>query len=66
MNDVVKATYASSPATAKALMTELASSQPVLLQRTVRMIPDMLPKAYRYVIHSITSVLYDLTVVLLQ
>ncbi|GJJ06038.1 hypothetical protein Clacol_000225 [Clathrus columnatus] len=44
-----KATYASSPATAKALMTELSSSQPALLQRTTRMIPDMLPKAYRFV-----------------
>ncbi|KAF8574244.1 6-phosphogluconate dehydrogenase C-terminal domain-like protein [Ramaria rubella] len=46
---MILATHASSPATSAALMRELSLSQPVLLQRTTRMVPDMLPKAYRFV-----------------
>ncbi|TFY74566.1 hypothetical protein EWM64_g9445, partial [Hericium alpestre] len=37
------------PATSAALLRELHASQPVLLQRLGRAIPDMLPKAYRWV-----------------
>ena len=43
------AANASSPATANALLHELAASQPVILQRIVNSTPGMLPKAYRWV-----------------
>src|SRR5882757_286650 len=43
------AAHASSPATADALMRELQTSQPVLLDRLVKSVPTMLPKAYRWV-----------------
>lgn len=46
---VVSAANASSPATAQALLHELAASQPVILQRIVNSTPGMLPKAYRWV-----------------
>ncbi|KAF8487830.1 6-phosphogluconate dehydrogenase C-terminal domain-like protein [Gautieria morchelliformis] len=46
---MILATHAASPATSSALMHELSISQPALLERTTRMIPDMLPKAYRFV-----------------
>jgi len=43
------AAHASSPATADALMRELQMSQPDLLDRLVKTVPPMLPKAYRWV-----------------
>jgi hypothetical protein len=43
------AAHAASPATSTALMHELHASQPLLLQRATRAVPDMLPKAYRWV-----------------
>ena len=43
------AAHASSPATAEALVHELHSSQPQILQRITTSIPNMLPKAYRWV-----------------
>lgn len=43
------AAHASSPATSQALIHELASSQPFVLQRIAGSIPTMLPKAYRWV-----------------
>ena len=43
------AAHASSPATAEALVHELHSSQPQVLQRITTSIPNMLPKAYRWV-----------------
>ncbi|KAL7281176.1 hypothetical protein ACG7TL_004484 [Trametes sanguinea] len=46
---MVLAANASSPATAQALLRELADSQPVFLERMTRSIPGMLPKAYRWV-----------------
>ncbi|TFK48615.1 6-phosphogluconate dehydrogenase C-terminal domain-like protein [Heliocybe sulcata] len=46
---VILAAHASSPATAQALISEMSLSQPALLQRTTKSIPDMLPKAYRWV-----------------
>ncbi|KAG2113844.1 6-phosphogluconate dehydrogenase C-terminal domain-like protein [Suillus discolor] len=41
--------HASSPATADALMRELQMSQPILLDRLVKTVPPMLPKAYRWI-----------------
>ncbi|KAH9945651.1 6-phosphogluconate dehydrogenase [Amylocystis lapponica] len=41
--------HASSPATSEALLRELHASQPQILQRAVRAVPDMVPKAYRWV-----------------
>ncbi|KAL6300626.1 6-phosphogluconate dehydrogenase C-terminal domain-like protein [Sparassis latifolia] len=46
---MVLAAHANSPRTAQALLHELAASQPAVLQRMARGIPDMLPKAYRWV-----------------
>ncbi|KIJ67502.1 hypothetical protein HYDPIDRAFT_149143 [Hydnomerulius pinastri MD-312] len=46
---MVLAAHASSPATAEALMNELGISQPVLLDRLVKSVPPMLPKAYRWI-----------------
>ncbi|KAF8524841.1 6-phosphogluconate dehydrogenase C-terminal domain-like protein [Hysterangium stoloniferum] len=46
---MILATHASSPATSAALMHELSQSQPFVFARTTRMIPDLLPKAYRFV-----------------
>ncbi|KAJ8497140.1 hypothetical protein ONZ51_g681 [Trametes cubensis] len=46
---MILAAHASSPATAQALLNELADSQPVFLERIARSIPGMLPKAYRWV-----------------
>ncbi|KAG1745442.1 6-phosphogluconate dehydrogenase C-terminal domain-like protein [Suillus paluster] len=46
---MVLAAHASSPATADALMRELQMSQPVLLNRLVKTVPPMLPKAYRWI-----------------
>ncbi|OJA10514.1 hypothetical protein AZE42_01705 [Rhizopogon vesiculosus] len=46
---MVLAAHASSPATADALMRELQMSQPILLDRLVKSVPTMLPKAYRWV-----------------
>ena len=45
----VSAAHASSPATTEALLHELASSQPMILQRITNSVPGMLPKAYRWV-----------------
>ncbi|CDO72781.1 hypothetical protein BN946_scf184994.g34 [Trametes cinnabarina] len=49
MIDMGDAANASSPATAQALLHELADSQPVFLERMTKSIPGMLPKAYRWV-----------------
>ncbi|CCM00841.1 uncharacterized protein FIBRA_02883 [Fibroporia radiculosa] len=46
---MILAAHSSSPATAQALLHELHTSQPLILQRLARGIPDMLPKAYRWV-----------------
>lgn len=46
---MILAAHASSPATAQALMHELHASQLPVLQRITRQVPDMLPKAYRWV-----------------
>ncbi|KAK7472965.1 hypothetical protein VKT23_001069 [Stygiomarasmius scandens] len=46
---MILAAEASSPATAEALRTELAASQPEFLDRIKRAIPPMIPKAYRWV-----------------
>ncbi|KZO96265.1 6-phosphogluconate dehydrogenase C-terminal domain-like protein [Calocera viscosa TUFC12733] len=45
---MILAAYANSPGTADALIAELSESQPALLQRFTRSIPDMIPKAYRF------------------
>ncbi|KAG1864416.1 6-phosphogluconate dehydrogenase C-terminal domain-like protein [Suillus subluteus] len=46
---MVLAAHASSPATADALMRELQTSQPILLDRLVKTVPPMVPKAYRWI-----------------
>ncbi|KAI0259218.1 hypothetical protein BC834DRAFT_907390 [Gloeopeniophorella convolvens] len=46
---MILSAHASSPATADALLLELRASQPAVLDRLVRAVPDMLPKAYRWV-----------------
>ncbi|KAI0295869.1 6-phosphogluconate dehydrogenase [Multifurca ochricompacta] len=46
---MILSAHAASPATADALLLELRHSQPALLDRLIRAIPDMLPKAYRWV-----------------
>ncbi|KZT64343.1 6-phosphogluconate dehydrogenase C-terminal domain-like protein [Daedalea quercina L-15889] len=46
---MILAAHASSPATAQALVRELHSSQPQILQRITTSVPAMLPKAYRWV-----------------
>ncbi|KZT04647.1 6-phosphogluconate dehydrogenase C-terminal domain-like protein [Laetiporus sulphureus 93-53] len=46
---MILAAHSSSPATAQALLRELGASQPMILQRITRTVPDMLPKAYRWV-----------------
>ena len=43
------AAHGSSPATASALLRELNASQPMLVDRLIKSIPDMFPKAYRWV-----------------
>lgn len=43
------AAHAASPATANALLHELADSQPFVLNRIINGTPGMLPKAYRWV-----------------
>ncbi|KAF8840232.1 6-phosphogluconate dehydrogenase C-terminal domain-like protein [Paxillus ammoniavirescens] len=43
------AAHASSPATAEALVKELSMSQPAVLDRIVKTVPPMLPRAYRWV-----------------
>jgi len=45
---MVLAAHANSPATSKALLSELLSSQPLIAQRAAWAIPDALPKAYRF------------------
>jgi len=45
---MILSAYASSPATAKALLNEMASSQPAILKRCTWSIPDAFPKAYRF------------------
>ncbi|TCD60772.1 hypothetical protein EIP91_009529 [Steccherinum ochraceum] len=46
---MILAAQSSSPATATALLHELASSQPFFLKRITTSVPGMLPKAYRWV-----------------
>ncbi|PCH43821.1 6-phosphogluconate dehydrogenase C-terminal domain-like protein [Wolfiporia cocos MD-104 SS10] len=46
---MILAAHASSPATAQALLHELSASQPAILQRITKSVPNMLPKAYRWV-----------------
>ncbi|KAH0827317.1 6-phosphogluconate dehydrogenase C-terminal domain-like protein [Lanmaoa asiatica] len=46
---MVLAAHASSPAIAEALIKELSLSQPGVLDRLVKTLPPMLPKAYRWV-----------------
>ncbi|KAJ7124973.1 6-phosphogluconate dehydrogenase [Mycena epipterygia] len=46
---MILAAHQSSPATADALLHELHESQPVLLKRISRVVPPMVPKAYRWV-----------------
>lgn len=46
---MVLAAHGSSPATADALMRELQISQPILLDRLVKTVPPMVPKAYRWI-----------------
>ncbi|KAG2128523.1 6-phosphogluconate dehydrogenase C-terminal domain-like protein [Suillus bovinus] len=46
---MVLAAHASSPATVDALMRELQISQPILLDRLVKTVPVLLPKAYRLI-----------------
>ncbi|KAF7315282.1 NAD-binding phosphogluconate dehydrogenase-like protein [Mycena indigotica] len=46
---MILSAFESSPNTAEALLHELKSSQPALLQRIVKAIPMMIPKAYRWV-----------------
>jgi len=46
---MILAAHSASPATATALRTELSLSQPELLRRIERVVPPMLPKAYRWV-----------------
>ncbi|KAH7912261.1 6-phosphogluconate dehydrogenase C-terminal domain-like protein [Hygrophoropsis aurantiaca] len=46
---MVLAAHASSPATADALLRELNISQSALLNRLVKSVPPMVPKAYRWV-----------------
>jgi hypothetical protein len=43
------AAHAASPATANALLHELADSQPMVVKRIINGTPGMLPKAYRWV-----------------
>ncbi|KZT57081.1 6-phosphogluconate dehydrogenase C-terminal domain-like protein [Calocera cornea HHB12733] len=45
---MILAAYHNSPGTAEALIAELSDSQPLMLQRFTKGIPDMLPKAYRF------------------
>jgi len=45
---MILAAYRNSPGTAHALIEELSHSQPVMLQRFIGGIPDMMPKAYRF------------------
>ncbi|KAF8441742.1 6-phosphogluconate dehydrogenase C-terminal domain-like protein [Boletus edulis BED1] len=46
---MILAAYASSPATAEALLKELSLSQAGVLARLVESVPRMIPKAYRWV-----------------
>ncbi|KAG9316205.1 6-phosphogluconate dehydrogenase C-terminal domain-like protein [Chiua virens] len=46
---MILAAHGSSPATAEALLKELGVSQPEVLDRIVKAVPSMLPKAYRWV-----------------
>ena len=46
---IATAAHASSPATATALLHELHTSQPAFLNRITKVVPQMLPKAYRWV-----------------
>lgn len=46
---MILAAHRASPATADALLHELHESQPVLLKRIARVVPPMVPKAYRWV-----------------
>ncbi|KAF7321493.1 NAD-binding phosphogluconate dehydrogenase-like protein [Mycena kentingensis (nom. inval.)] len=46
---MILAAYQASPATAEALLKELAASQPMLLGHMSTSIPRMVPKAYRWV-----------------
>lgn len=43
------AAHASSPATSAALLQELNASQPLFVKHLIERIPDMIPKAYRWV-----------------
>ncbi|OJT10729.1 hypothetical protein TRAPUB_12761 [Trametes pubescens] len=49
VSTMILAAHASSPATAQALLHELHDSQPFVLERIVKGVPSMLPKAYRWV-----------------
>ncbi|KAI0041744.1 6-phosphogluconate dehydrogenase C-terminal domain-like protein [Auriscalpium vulgare] len=59
---MILSAHASSPATATALLHELNHSQPALLQRATRSLPDMLPKAYRFVgeMREISAFVHDM------
>ncbi|KAJ6558504.1 6-phosphogluconate dehydrogenase C-terminal domain-like protein [Mycena vulgaris] len=46
---MILAAHRSSPATADALLHELHESQPAILKRISRVVPPMVPKAYRWV-----------------
>ncbi|KAJ7594658.1 6-phosphogluconate dehydrogenase C-terminal domain-like protein [Mycena floridula] len=46
---MILAAHRSSPATAQALLHELNNSQPEFVKRITRVVPPMLPKAYRWV-----------------
>ncbi|EPQ54703.1 6-phosphogluconate dehydrogenase C-terminal domain-like protein [Gloeophyllum trabeum ATCC 11539] len=46
---MILAAHASSPTTARALLNEMHISQPALLARSTTSLPNMLPKAYRWV-----------------
>ncbi|KAJ8078861.1 hypothetical protein PM082_013145 [Marasmius tenuissimus] len=46
---MILSAYASSPSTAKGLLHSLSISQPVYIDLIIRLIPQMIPKAYRFV-----------------
>jgi hypothetical protein len=46
---VFTAAHASSPATSAALLEQLSVTQPYITEHLTRGIPDMLPKAYRWI-----------------
>ncbi|KIY50383.1 6-phosphogluconate dehydrogenase C-terminal domain-like protein [Fistulina hepatica ATCC 64428] len=46
---MILAAHGSSPATADALLRELHASQPMFVERITKVVPGMMPKAYRWV-----------------